>query len=43
VNADYIYVLESGKIAEEGPYSDLVKRNGSFSNMVNLQVLGITK
>jgi len=38
-NADYIYVLDQGRIVEEGSYSDLVQARGHFSRMVNLQML----
>ena len=36
--ADYIYVLEDGRIVEEGEYSQLVKNDGSFSQMHLLAV-----
>lgn len=39
VNADYIYVLKEGRIAEEGTYSELVQMNGHFNHMVELQAL----
>ncbi|UCD54974.1 MAG: ABC transporter ATP-binding protein [Candidatus Omnitrophota bacterium] len=39
VNADYMYVMEKGRIVEQGIYSDLVKMNGHFNRMVKLQVL----
>ncbi|MCX6061717.1 MAG: ABC transporter ATP-binding protein [Campylobacterales bacterium] len=35
--ADYIYVLENGKILEEGSREDLEKRDGSFRHFVNHQ------
>ncbi len=40
VNADYVYVLEKGKVIEEGTYSGLVKLDGHFNRMVKLQLLG---
>lgn len=40
VNADYIYVLDNGRVVEEGTYSQLVKKNGLFNQMVNSQKLG---
>ena len=43
VNADYIYVLDMGRIVEDGTYSDLVKANGYFNNMVKLQMLGANR
>ncbi len=33
VNADYIYVLDDGRIIEEGTHSQLITKNGSFSKM----------
>jgi len=39
VNADYVYVLEKGKIIEEGLYRDLVKMDGFFNHMAKLQLL----
>jgi len=33
VNADYIYVLDDGRIIEEGTHSQLISKNGSFSKM----------
>lgn len=31
--ADHIYVLEDGKVVEEGTYTELVRQDGSFSQM----------
>jgi ATP-binding cassette subfamily B protein len=39
VNADYIYVLDDGRVVEEGTYLDLVQKQGLFSKMVNIQIL----
>ena len=39
VNAEYIYVLERGRIAEEGTYDALVHRDGPFSRMTQMQLL----
>jgi ATP-binding cassette subfamily B protein len=39
VNANYIYVLARGRIAEEGTYEVLVHRDGPFSRMVQHQTL----
>lgn len=39
VNADYIYVLENGKVTEEGDYTTLVHMSGCFSHMIKQQVL----
>lgn len=36
-NADYIYVLEDGKIAEEGSWKDLVSQSGRFKYLWDLQ------
>ncbi len=37
VLADWIYVIEEGVVTEEGTYSELIDRKGSFNNMVKLQ------
>jgi ATP-binding cassette subfamily B protein len=42
VNADYVYVLEKGRVVEEGPYAQLVQINGRFNQMVQSQVLETT-
>ena len=34
-NADCIYVLADGKIAESGKHSELVAKNGIYSRMWN--------
>lgn len=34
-HADYIYVLEKGKVVEFGSFDDLIKQNGMFREMVN--------
>lgn len=39
VNADYIYVLDDGRVIEEGTYQSLLARSGAFSSMAQLQVL----
>jgi ABC-type multidrug transport system fused ATPase/permease subunit len=39
VNADYIYVMEKGRVIEEGTYRDLLARNSRLSQMTRLQVL----
>jgi len=39
VNADYVYVMDKGRIIEEGMYSELVGMNGHFNRMVKLQLL----
>ena len=37
-NADYIYVLDEGRVIEEGPYQELKKKSGStLSTMINNQ------
>ncbi|MBI4056108.1 MAG: ABC transporter ATP-binding protein [Elusimicrobia bacterium] len=38
-NANYIYVIRKGRIAEEGTYSELIQKNGHFSRMAQLQIL----
>jgi len=37
INAEYIYVLKNGKIVEEGRYLELMKKNGLFNNMAQMQ------
>jgi ATP-binding cassette subfamily B protein len=36
-NADKIYVLDKGKIKEEGSHAQLMKLNGIYSELFNLQ------
>ncbi len=43
VNADYVYVFKDGKVVEEGTYSDLIKMDGRFAQMVKLQLLGVAE
>ncbi len=33
INADHIYVLEEGRVIEEGTHAELIGKNGSFSRM----------
>ena len=37
VNADKIYVMENGRIIEEGSHAELMKMNGTYAYMFNLQ------
>ncbi len=37
INADRIYVMENGRIIESGSHSELMKQNGTYSYMFNLQ------
>ena len=37
--ADVIYVFDQGRIVEQGTHSDLMKRNGRYAELVNLQSL----
>lgn len=37
VNADKIYVMENGSIIESGSHSELMKKNGTYAYMFNLQ------
>lgn len=39
VSADYIYVLKSGRVIEQGTYPELIQMNGEFHRMAKLQVL----
>lgn len=41
VNADYIYVLKDGRLVEEGTYRALLRKQGHFSHMTELQVLAM--
>lgn len=40
-NADYIYVMDHGRIVEEGSWLELLRVGGSFSRMVELQKLEV--
>lgn len=37
--ADVIYVFDQGRIVEQGTHSDLMRKNGRYSELVNLQSL----
>jgi ABC-type multidrug transport system fused ATPase/permease subunit len=39
INSDYIYVLEKGRVVEEGVYSELITKNGCFKKMIDIQRL----
>jgi ATP-binding cassette subfamily B protein len=39
-NAQTIYVLADGKIVESGTHEELIKENGTYSNLFNLQAAG---
>ncbi|EMC97085.1 hypothetical protein BAUCODRAFT_69121 [Baudoinia panamericana UAMH 10762] len=41
--ADLIYVIDSGKVVEQGTHSELLKRKGRYFELVNLQSLGKTQ
>lgn len=36
---DRIIMIENGKIAQEGKYSELMERNGKFAELVRRQLL----
>ena len=38
-NADYIYVLDEGRVVEEGEYDGLIRRKGEFKKMIEDQKL----
>ena len=38
-NADYLYVLDDGKVVEEGTYEELSEKRGEFTKMVEAQKL----
>jgi ATP-binding cassette subfamily B (MDR/TAP) protein 1 len=40
--ADVIYVFDQGRIVEHGTHSELMNKNGRYSELVNLQSLGKT-
>ena len=40
-NADYIYILDDGRIVEAGTYGQLLNNNGPFAKMVALQNIRI--
>ncbi|KAM3546105.1 hypothetical protein ARSEF1564_001004 [Beauveria bassiana] len=37
--ADIIYVFDQGRIVEQGPHSELMRKNGRYAELVNLQSL----
>lgn len=37
--ADYLYVMQDGKIAEEGTFNDLIEKKGVFAQLYNMQQL----
>lgn len=39
-NADKIYVIEDGKISEEGSHGELLERNGKYASMFRAQAKG---
>lgn len=39
MNAGYIYVIKDARVVEEGRYTQLMQRNGYFSNMAQLQAI----
>ena len=41
-NADYVYVMQNGNVAEEGKYTELMERKGLFFKMVKAQQLHAT-
>ena len=43
LKADHIYVINHGRVAEEGNYEDLIKLNGSFKKMIEQQAFISTK
>ncbi len=38
-NADYIYLLDKGIVAEEGTYGELIQRDGHFATLARRQML----
>ncbi len=37
--ADYLYVMDEGRIIEEGTFDELVNKNGAFTRLYNMQQL----
>lgn len=37
--ADYLYVMDEGRITEEGRFDELVNKNGTFTRLYNMQQL----
>lgn len=37
--ADHLYVMENGRIAEEGSFDELIEKNGVFAKLYNMQQL----
>jgi len=38
-NADKIYVLKDGKVAEEGTHEELMKKKGEYAKLYNSQAI----
>jgi len=36
-NADQIFVIDGGKVSEHGTHEELLKRNGLYSYLYNIQ------
>lgn len=36
-NADKIYVIEKGEVVESGTHDELIKKNGEYSKLYNMQ------
>ena len=41
MHADHIIVLDHGKVAEEGPHDVLLKNNGIYKKIYDIQMQGI--
>ena len=39
-NVDRIYVIENGRVAEQGSHNELLQREGLYAQMWNLQASG---
>ena len=38
MNADYVYLIKNGKVADEGGVKDLIKKHGEFYTLFSKQI-----
>ena len=41
-NADYIYVLDEGRVCEEGTHQELIRKRGRYYDLVQKQLGGVS-